>query len=323
MNKSKLFNGVINWLKDGLMPLLPLMLLPMLILVSCDKEELDTPAPDKEEETDKTLVVICADNRVIIVESTTTYNASPEIVWSWSTTSSANVPANYNATKFATISECKPANEGKQIAISSSSGAIGIINKEDKSMSFYAEVPNAHSIEILPGGLVVAAASVTDDASVGNKIILFDLETAELLQTHELYSAHGLVWDATRNSLFALGGSVLREYKLKDKKLSLNYEWKISGSGGHDLTMAPDNEKLYVTEDGGAWQFDLTSKAFTKIPNFPDAKQIKSIQQNSDGRFVFTVAEDSWWTYHVSFSRSGGSLSFPNMRVYKARWFNF
>lgn len=324
MKKSKFLKEMLKRMEVNSFAVLLMMLLPLSVFASCDSANNES-ANSNEQETElvnDNLVLVCADTQVMIVKSTTKYNSIPEIVWSWTSTSPTKVPSNYNAAKFATIAECKAVNGGKQIAIASSSGAAGIIEKEDKSMSFYVEVPNAHSIDILPGNLVVVAASVTSDASLGNKIMLFDQETAELLQSFELYSAHGVVWDTTRNSLFALGDTVLREYKLNNRKLSLNYEWTLPGTGGHDLSLAPDNAKLYLTEHNGAWQFNLTTKAFTKIAGFPDARNIKSLSQNANGRFLYTIPEESWWTYHVSFFNSGGSLAFPSKRVYKARWYN-
>ena len=35
----------------------------------------------------------------------------------------------------------------------------------------------------------------------------------------------------------------------------------------------------------------------------------------------FTVPEEKWWTYHVRFFNPDGILSFPELHVYKARWY--
>ena len=69
------------------------------------------------------------------------------------------------------------------------------------------------------------------------KLMLFDINTSEkVIFSDSLYSAHGVVWDSNRNSLFALGYDVLREYKIENKiKLYLVEEWRIPGISGHDL----------------------------------------------------------------------------------------
>jgi len=267
------------------------------------------------------LILVCGDSKVLLVDYGNSWDSIPEIVWSWDAHLAQDLPEDYQSKKFNSMDDCKAVNDGKQILVSSSSGAIAMLNKEDKKVLFYADVPNAHSIELLPGNKIIAAASTNEN---GNKLMVFDIDHPEtVLFSDSLYSAHGVVWDESRRSLFALGYDVLREYKIENEiNLVLNSEWKIPGIGGHDLQMAPDGNQLFITEHTGAWIFDLESHQFNKISQFPDAENIKSLNQNKSGQFVFTVPEESWWTYHVRFHNPSGILSFPNMRVYKARWYN-
>ena len=266
------------------------------------------------------LILVCGDSKVLLVDYANSKDSIPEIVWSWDAHLAQELPEEYKSRKFNSVDDCKAVNNGKQILVSSSSGAIAIVNREDKKVVFYANVPNAHSIELLPGNKLIAAASTSEK---GNKLMVFDIENPEkLLYLDSLYSAHGVVWDAKRESLFALGYDVLREYKMEDEiRLLMIEEWKIPGIGGHDLQMAPDRDKLFITEHTGVWAFDLENKEFSKIDKFQDAENIKSLNQNKSGQFVYTVPEESWWTYHVRFYNPSGFLSFPDMRVYKARWF--
>jgi hypothetical protein len=274
---------------------------------------------NKNEIKDENLVLVCGDSKVLLVKAAKSNDTIPEIVWSWDAHTASDLPDSFKPEKFNTIDDCKAVNHGTQILVSSSSGAVAIINKDDKKVLFYAEVPNAHSVEILPNNKLVAAASTTKN---GNRLMLFEIENpAKLLFSDSLYSAHGLVWDAAGNSLFALGYDVLREYKFNSDKLLLQEEWKIPGISGHDLQMLPDGENLFVTEHTGAWIFNIENKQFDKIDGFPDAEDIKSINQNKGGRYIFTIPEESWWTYHVKFLNPEGSLSFSGMHVYKARWF--
>ena len=269
---------------------------------------------------DEKLILVCGDSKILLVDYATSMDSIPKIIWSWDAHLAKDLPNDFKLKKFNTIDDCKSINDGEHILFSSSSGAIGILNKKDKRMIFYTDVPNAHSIESLPGNKIVAAASTSEK---GNKLMLFDINNPkELLFSDSLFSAHGVVWDENRNSIFALGYDVLREYKLKDEvKLVLNTEWKIPGIGGHDLQMAPNSNKLFITEHTGAWVFDLENKQFSKVDKFPDAENIKSLNQNKSGQFIYTVPEESWWTYHVKFYNPSGILSFPDMHVYKARWF--
>ncbi|MCG6191003.1 DUF6528 family protein [Maribellus maritimus] len=269
---------------------------------------------------EKNLVLVCGDSKVLLTKAAAnSQDTVPDIIWSWDAHTATNLPPLFNPKKFNTIDDCKAINGGKQILVSSSSGAVAMINKDDKKILFYAEVPNAHSIELLPDNKLVAAASTANN---GNRLMLFEIANpAKLLFSDSLYSAHGVIWDKNRNSLFALGYKTLREYKRNNNQLSLLEEWKIPGISGHDLQMLPDGKHLFVTEHTGAWIFDIESKKFSKIDGFPDKENIKSINQNKEGRYVFTIPEESWWTYHVKFLNPEGNLSFPEMHVYKARWF--
>lgn len=267
-------------------------------------------------------ILVCGDSKVLLVDCKNSKDSIPNIVWSWDARKANDLPENYRTQKFNSIDDCKAVNYGAQILVSSSGGAVALINRKDKKVLYYAEVPNAHSIELLFREYIIAAASTADN---GNRLMLFDIHQPDkVLFSDSLYSAHGVVYDDRRNCLFAIGYDVLREYKyVSDNTLRLINEWKIPGIGGHDLQMAPSGERLFITEHTGAWLFDLESQQFSKIKSFTDAENIKSINQNIFGRFVYTVPEESWWTYHVRFLNPTGTLVFPDMKVYKVRWYNY
>lgn len=267
------------------------------------------------------LFLVCGDSKILMVDLNASKDSTPEIVWHWDAKQAEDLPENYRKEKFNSIDECKAVNSGNKILVSSSSGAVAVIEKNSKSVLFYAEVPNAHSVELLPGNIFAAAASTAEN---GNKILIYDLnQSGKILFTDSLYSAHGLVWDNGRKSLYALGYDVLREYKiLNQTEFEKINEWTIPGISGHDLQMDSDNDKLFITENSGAWYFDLREHTFKKIENFPDQKNIKSLNQNEKCQFLYTVAEVSWWAHHVRLLNPERTLKFPDIRVYKARWIN-
>ena len=289
-----------------------ILILVLPVFFSCNNEKKLTVSDN--------YVLVCGDSKVLMVEYPDGNDSIPEIVWQWDAHLANDLPSEYRTKKFNSIDDCKPAPDRKQIMISSSSGAVAVVTLKDKKVTFLADVPNAHSIEMLPGNKIIAAASTAQN---GNRLMLFDMsQPAELLDSDSLYSAHGVVWDEQRNSLYALGYDVLREYKLQNgSKLILNNEWKIPGESGHDMQLTPDGNRLFLTEHTGAWEYDISTAKFSKIDNFPDAENIKSLNQNKAGRFVYTVPEESWWTYHVTFFNPAGKLCFPDMRVYKSRLF--
>ena len=280
-------------------------------LTSCDN--------DLKTDVYENVVIVCGDSKVLIVDRPESINDTvPRIIWQWDAQYANDLPFEYRTKKFNSIDDCKATPDKKSILVSSSSGAIAIVSIDDKRVTFFADVPNAHSIELLPDGLIAAASSTSPK---GNRLMIFDInKNDELVYSDSLYSAHGVVWISNRQSLYALGYDVLREYKLLSRnEFVLHKEWKIPGISGHDLMLSPDSNYFFITEHTGAWKFDITNESFSKISNFPDAENIKSLNQFGNGRFVFTVPEQSWWTYHVTFHNPFGFLSFPNLRVYKAR----
>lgn len=264
--------------------------------------------------------LVCGDTEVIHVDYSLSRDTTPYVIRRWDARKAMELPADYRLNKFKSIDDCKPARRGKQLLISSSSGAVAVLDLRKNKVTFYASVPNAHSIAMLPNKRLVAAAST---AKAGNKIILFNIRKPALpLFTDSLYSAHGVVWHPRRRSLYALGYHVLREYKRQPfHNLKLIAEWRIPGEGGHDLQLSPDGKNLFLTEHKGSWMFNLKSEQFWKIEGFPDAHNIKSLGQNHSGQYIYTVPEESWWTYHVRFSNPTRIFAFPGMKVYKARWF--
>ncbi len=272
------------------------------------------------QKTSSSSFLVCGDSKILLVDYTNSIDSIPKIMWSWDAHLAEDLPELYRTRLFNTMDDCKSINNGKSILVSSSSGAIGIIDMASKKMVFKAQVPNAHSVAVLPNNKIVAAASVSPH---GNKVMLFDRNQPDTpLFTDSLYSAHGLVWVESAQLLFALGYDVLRAYQLGDNNtLVQKNEWKLPANGGHELSLLPDHSGLIVTEHTGSWTFHFTSLTFTKVEGVPDAENLKSLERHANGQFIFTVPEESWWTFHVNFKNPERRFAFPGMHVYKARWF--
>lgn len=266
--------------------------------------------------------LVCGDSRVLIVDYRQSKDSIPNVIWQWDAKQAMDLPEEFRTKMFNTMDDCKPIRDGKQLLVSSSGGAVAVVNVKDKKVLFHAAVPNAHSIALLPGDLIAAAASTN---KTGNKIMLFSLgQPGKVLWTDSLYSAHGLVWNEKRKSLFALGYDVLREYKIASgSKLEMVAKWKIPGIGGHELQPADENGNLFVTEHHGSWLFEPASGQFKKVSGFPDAENIKSLGRDASGQYIYTVPEESWWTFHVKFHEPARVFVFPDLHVYKARWYNY
>ncbi|GAB3007770.1 hypothetical protein GCM10027284_27440 [Cyclobacterium sediminis] len=266
-------------------------------------------------------MITCGDEEVAVFEKAATDSLGFVKVWEWTASMSEGLPEDFHD-YFNTTDECKPVGEN-QILITSSSGGVALVNRDDKKTVFYAHAPNAHSAEYLPGNKLVVALST---AKNGNSIRLYDLDHSDsILFTDSLYSGHGVVWDEQNNSLFALGFDLLREYKLEDWDSSAPWlkqvsEWEIPDESGHDLFLT-DDSRLLLSTTNSVWQFDINRSIFSPFPALEGVHHVKSVNLNAQtGELVYTKGEISWWTHHVYMHLpKKDTLALTNKKIYKVR----
>jgi hypothetical protein len=269
-------------------------------------------------------LVVCGADEVFILTLGSGANPPHRKVWSWRVADSPEIPEAMRAA-FRTTDDCKPVDEGRRILISSSGGAIALVDRQTKRASFHARVTNAHSVEMLPGGRIAAAAS-TSNAGTGNRVLLFDAATGRELASDELYSGHGVVWDAARGVLWALGGNVLRAYAIgagvTDTKLERAFELALPDAGGHDLIAIPGSPRLFLSTLRHCWYFDRDTRRIEPHDTLADQADIKSYGVHPrSGRIVYTQAErPNWWMEHIRFQQPDGVIRLPGERLYKVRW---
>jgi len=279
--------------------------------------------------TEKTISVLdndtleligCGDEKVVIFDKIKSNKDSIVKVWEWTASISEGLPMDYHAF-FKSTDDCKPVGQN-QILITSSSGGVALVNREDKKTVFYAKVPNAHSAEYLPGDRVVVALSTAEN---GNAIRLYDAgQSDKILFSDSLYSGHGVVWDDEKNSLFALGFDQLREYKLKDwestqPKLMKVNQWEIPDESGHDLFLTSDR-RLLLSTTNSVWQFDITTSVFSPFKPLEGVEHVKSVNFDAQtGELVYTKGEISWWTHHIYVINPNDTLQVDDMKLYKVR----
>ena len=139
---------------------------------------------------------------------------------------------------FQGMDECKTAKNGDWLLTSSSAGGAAIIERSSEKCLFYARVPAAHSIELLPDNRVVVALSHNEE---GDCIQLFDINHPnQVLFQDSLFWGHGVIWMENRQLLYALGFNELKAYSLKNWKseqptLQMEKVWKLPTDDGHDL----------------------------------------------------------------------------------------
>ncbi|MGH9309167.1 MAG: DUF6528 family protein [Vicinamibacterales bacterium] len=281
-------------------------------------------AAESQEASEHTEVIACGRDEVFILALGDGPNPTHRKVWSWRAADTPEIPEDMRAL-FRTTDDCKPVAQGRRILISSSGGAVALVDRETRRASFSARVTNAHSIELLPAGRIAAAASVSA-AGGGNRIVVFDGATGRELATDELRSAHGVVWDDARGLLWALGGDLLRAYTIGPTdgaaRLDRTFEIALPSEGGHDLVPIPDSSRLFVSTVRRCFYFDRERREFSPHDTLGDRPDVKSYSIHpSTGRVVYIEAEaPNWWAERLHFQGPDGTLHLPGERLYKARW---
>ncbi len=277
-----------------------------------------------QQDTTSQALIVCGWDEIYVLDLTDEALAAPPKTWHWKGKECLTLPEKYRGL-FGSTDDCKPMNGKGQILISSSASGVVLVERKTKEALFYANVKNAHSAEMLPGNRIVVAASTNPK---GNRLVLFDVSQSDKpLWYDELYSAHGVVWDAKRQILWALGYDQLRAYHLADwdsatPKLTRVATYVLPDEQGHDLQAVPKNNTLLITTHSHVYLFDRERHMFTLHPQLKDKARIKSVSINpKTGQLAYTQAEgQNWWTEHIHFLNPSAAISLPNERIYKVRW---
>ncbi|SDE16027.1 DUF6528 family protein [Niabella drilacis] len=267
-------------------------------------------------------IVVCGDDKVLLLNSRKSATA-PAVSWRWKVSDAQGLPPAYQKW-MVPLDDCKPVMNRSRLLLTSSGGGVVLLDIKTQKPVFYARVPMAHSAEILPGNRVVVALSTHPQ---GNSIELYDLDKPEQrLFRDSLYSGHGVVWSPKYQRLFALGFGELRAYALQDwnsaaPRLRLEQKWRLPSEGGHDLS-AMDPETLIVTTHHNVFTFAIPEARFKVFEPLKERQNIKSANYDPHKKqLLFTQAEESWWTYHIYMRNPDRTITIPDIKLYKTRFF--
>lgn len=245
--------------------------------------------------------------------------------WRWTARDARDLPPDYRERLMAHIDECKPVDGGRALLVTASTGGAVLIDRATGHVRFRARVPMAHSADLLPGGRIAIALSISPD---GDRLQLYDRRHSErVVQTVPLPSGHGAVWDAKRQRLFALSHDLVQSFRLigsgRAARLVEAARWTLPGRrDGHDLS--PDGDgRYYVTTDNGAWRFDPDDGSFAPYAPLNPALRIKSVSAAGE-RVAWVQAEQSWWasgfTVMAADGRDRHRIALDGIHLYKVRW---
>ncbi len=267
-------------------------------------------------------IALCGGEEVLIVDMERSEGRHIETLWRWRITDpTEGLPSEYSK-YLKPLDECKFVDGWRKLLLTSSHSGTVLLDIRSKKALFYARTPMAHSADLLPNGRVAVANSTN---KYGNSLEIYDISKPEVvLFKDSLYSGHGVVWHAERESLYALGYDCLREYKLKDwtsdkPSLEMVKSWEIPLHSGHDLVKI-DKEKLLVSGHKGVVWFDTQSEEFSPFEPLKDTHNVKSVNYNPhSGKLIYTKAEESWWTHNVYQENPNRVITIDSMKIYKVR----
>ncbi|MBR4994817.1 MAG: hypothetical protein IKY82_02015 [Alistipes sp.] len=270
-------------------------------------------------------VALCGDNVVKIIDTKHSDGDKIAQIWQWNIEEpTVGLPAEY-AKYLNPLDECKFVDNHSKLLLTSSHSATVLIDIKSRKCLFYARTPMAHSAELLPNDRIAVALSTN---RYGNSLELYDIATSEkVIWKDSLYSGHGVVWNAKRESLYALGYDVLREYKLKDwtsdtPSLEKVAEWPIPVKSGHDLSKV-DDSRMLVSGLEGVYFFDTESGEFSPFEPLQTTQNVKSVNYcPKSKRLIYTKAEESWWTHNVYQLSPYKTITIDSVKIYKVRPIN-
>lgn len=269
-------------------------------------------------------LVCCGRDEVFIIDAAMNQSTPIKKLWSWKATEREDLPESFRSL-FRTTDDCKPVEGGNKILISSSSGGSALVEYPSGKVIWYAKVGNAHSIELLPNDRIAVAGSTHEE---GNRVAIYDINKPDQQLFHdELYSGHGVVWDAERERLWALGFDELRAYRLEDwdtnePRLKLMATHKLPSPGGHDLSPLPSSVNLIVTTRENVFLFDRDRGRFTKHEMLGQEPSVKCVSVHPEtGQTAWVHGEEGeWWSPRIRFLSPQGVLKLEGERLYKVRW---
>ncbi len=265
-------------------------------------------------------LIVCGWDEVYIIDSAST-DSPPKKLWSWKAADHPEIPEDVRR-RFGTTADCKPVRGGRQILIVSSGGGIALVERASGKAETWAVVPYAHSADILPNRRIVVAASTSSTLAV------LDVDSpGRTLCTADLISAHGVVWDRRRHTLWALGHRELRAYRLRAwysdaPRLEPAGIYPLPDVDGHDLYPIPGTSMLSVSARAYCYLFDMDTHEFRPHDLLPKAYSVKSLSRDPDsGRLAYVQAESpNWWSDEIHLLGPEGTIHLPGERIYKARW---
>lgn len=258
-------------------------------------------------------------NRFLLLDPAADWNDESKLIGSWSPAQAGSGVRSQDVTWFDAVTDAKRIAGGTQALFSASGGAVAWVRVADRRALFYANAGgNVHSVEMLPDSNLVSASST------GNYLTLFNTGPGGGSVRVTFADAHGVVWDARRNRLWAIGGEALASFAYNGNRrspgLTALESFPLPTRGGHDLFPLPGADLLLLSTGSGVYTFDPQGKRFQPFAPMSGIGDVKSVsRRDSGGPILYVTPSESWWTDTVRFV-GGNTKMRRGARFYKARW---
>ncbi|MEM0925714.1 MAG: DUF6528 family protein [Planctomycetota bacterium] len=268
-------------------------------------------------------IIACGADEVFILEITQKTTTPPKLIWTWKAADSPEIPSE-GRSSFASTDECKPV--GESILITSSSGGVALIRRNDKRCEFYTQARNAHSACLLPEDRLAVASSFGGDELLIYALVQPGAAPTEPIARIPLLGAHGVVWDEALDRLWALGEDELLLVNINvgsnDSALGIDKRIRLPTPGGHDLSRSRDATVLYVTTNKHVYRFHTKDGRFVPDPVLADEPKVKSVSEHPrTGEIVYHQGTpENWWSDRIRFIGDRKEIHLPGRRLYKVRW---
>lgn len=147
-----------------------------------------------------------------------------------------------------------------------------------------------------------------------------------MVASYPLSSCHGVVWVASVQRLYAIGGTTLQEYSLVDwdgsnPSLRLESSYSTTGNvaGLHDMTLISEDEIILAGSNSCGHScaiFNTQTKKFTPVNHFNGINGMKSINYNPS-------TGEAYYTYAAAGTSEGGYVWVDDINMYKVRVYNW
>ena len=283
-----------------------------------------------------------AQTRIVMLDPDIVSPEPAKIVWEWRPAKDEKLIAAKLSGKFSNPSECKPSDDGKRILVCASNCGFAVVDVATTNavaagcVNLPGKCANLHSICELPDGNLVVAGSQAGG------LMIVDIKSKPFsrsshVTTNAYRGAHGVLWDAKRNCLWATGEKPLTRffYDPKTKTLKRDKSWNVekpfSYLCGHDLVWGDkEHNRIASTLGNGIAVLDLESADKTDMMEISETLpgSVKGLSYAGGERLAVYLDKTAfkgmpWTTINIHVDGNGVSrvYTLPGSGFYKAHFF--